>query len=180
MKDFKGSRTYANLNTAFAGESMARTKYTFFASQAKKDGYEQIAAIFTETAENEKEHAKLWYKYMNGGKVGDTVTNLRLAAAGENEEWTRMYREFAEIAREEGYNEIAEKFERVGAIEKTHEERYLTLLANVTDGKVFRKDETNVWVCRNCGHVYVGAEAPEVCPTCDHPKAYFELRAENY
>ncbi len=180
MKEFKGSKTYKNLNIAFAGEAMANNKYTFFASQAKKDGYEQIAAIFAETADNEKAHAKIWYKYLNDGKIGDTVTNLKIAAAGENEEWTQMYREFAEVAREEGFIEIAEKFELVGAVEKTHEERYLALLTNVSDGKVFRKDETCVWVCRNCGHVYVGTDAPEVCPTCDHPRAFFELRAENY
>lgn len=180
MKGLKGSKTYENLNTAFAGESMARTKYAFYASQAKKDGYEQIAAIFTETADNEKEHAKLWYKYMNGGSVGDTMTNLRIAAENENEEWTEMYREFARVAREEGFDEIAEHFELVAAIEKTHEERYLSLISNITDGKVFRRDDTSVWVCRNCGHVYIGTEAPESCPTCQHPKAYFELRAENY
>ncbi len=180
MKDLKGSKTYDNLCAAFAGEAMARTKYTFFASQAKKEGYEQITGIFAETSDNEKEHAKMWYKYLNGGKVGDTVHNLKDAAAVENEEWTQMYREFAQVAREEGFVEIADKFESVGAVEKTHEERYLALLANITNGKVFRKDETCVWVCRNCGHVHVGTEAPEVCPTCDHPRAYFELRAENY
>lgn len=178
--ELKGSKTYDNLAYAFSGESMARTKYTFFARQAKKDGYEQIAAIFSETAENEKEHAKLWYKLMNGGKVDDTATNLKLAAAGENEEWTQMYREFAEVAREEGFDEIAESFELVGAVEKHHEERYLALLANVSNGKVFRRDDTVVWACRNCGHVHIGAEAPELCPTCNHPKAYFELRCENY
>lgn len=180
MKELKGSKTYDNLNTAFAGESMAWTKYAFFASQAKKDGYEQIAAIFSETAENEKAHAKLWYKYMNGGSVGDTMTNLLIAAQNEHEEWSEMYRRFAQTAHGEGYNELAERFELIGAIEKTHEERYLTLLANVTGGKVFRRDASNVWVCRNCGHIHVGSEAPELCPACQHPRAFFQLRAENY
>lgn len=180
MKDLKGSKTYENLITAFAGESMARTKYSFFASQAKKDGYEQISAIFIETANNEKEHAKLWYKLLNDGKIADTAANLQIAAAGENEEWTQMYKDFAAVAREEGFYDIAARFESVGAIEKTHEERYLALLSNVNNDKVFHKEESGIWVCRNCGHVHVGSDAPEVCPTCDHPKAFFELRAQNY
>lgn len=175
----KESKTYENLATAFAGESMARTKYTFFASQAKKDGYEQIAEIFTKTADNEKEHAKLWYKLMNDG-VGDTETNLRLAAEGENEEWTSMYKEFALVAREEGFIDIAELFEGVAAIEREHEERYLALLDNVKKGSVFEKVESREWICRNCGHIHTGRDAPDLCPVCSHPKAYFELREANY
>jgi len=180
MADFKSSKTYANLAFAFAGESQARNKYSYFASKAKKDGYEQIAAIFTETADNEKEHAKMWYKLMNDGKVDDTATNLKLAAAGENEEWTSMYKEFARVAREEGYEDIAVKFEGVAAVEKEHEARYRALLANIEAGTVFDKGEVQVWRCRNCGHIHVGTSAPQVCPVCDHPMAYFEVAAKNY
>lgn len=178
MPELKGSRTEANLAYAFSGESQARTKYTFYASQAKKDGFEQIADIFLETAENEKEHAKLWFKLIHG--IGSTDENLKDAAAGENEEWTRMYKEFAEVAHEEGFHDIAEQFELVAKIEKTHEERYLKLLENFKDGKIFKKDEEVVWYCRNCGHLHYGSEAPEICPVCVHPRAHFELRATNY
>ena len=177
---YKGTKTEKNLLEAFAGEAQARTKYDFFASKAKKDGYEQIAAIFTETAANEKEHAKLWYKELHGGAVEDTDVNLNAAAEGENYEWTDMYEKFAADAREEGFPELAEKFEQVAAIEKTHEERYRKLLENVNDKKVFSKDGDAIWVCRNCGHIVVGKSAPEVCPVCNHPQAYFEIRAENY
>ncbi len=177
---YDGTKTYENLKKAFAGESEARNKYDFFASKAKKDGYEQIAAIFAETAANEKEHAKLWYKELHGGSVEDTDVNLEAAAAGENYEWTDMYKEFAETAREEGFIELAEKFEGVAAIEKTHEERYLKLLSNVKEKKVFSKDGDAIWVCRNCGHIVVGKDAPEICPVCAHPRAYFEIKAENY
>lgn len=177
---YDGTKTYENLKKAFAGESEARNKYDFFASKAKKDGYEQIAAIFAETAANEKEHAKLWYKELRGGSVEDTDVNLEAAAAGENYEWTDMYKEFAETAREEGFIELAEKFEGVAAIEKTHEERYLKLLSNVKEKKVFSKDGDAIWVCRNCGHIVVGKDAPEICPVCAHPRAYFEIKAENY
>ncbi len=178
--EFKGSQTEKNLMTAFAGESQARNKYTFFASKAKKEGYEQIAAIFLETADNEKEHAKLWFKYLNGGDVPTTAENLEAAAAGENYEWTDMYKEFEKVAREEGFIEIANKFKMVGAIEKEHEERYKKLLANVKEGVVFVSKDVAVWKCRNCGHIVVGKFAPEVCPVCGHPKAFFELRAKNY
>ncbi|MBR3256568.1 rubrerythrin family protein [Candidatus Saccharibacteria bacterium] len=177
---YTGTKTEKNLETAFAGESQARNKYTFFASKAKKDGYEQIAAIFTETADNEKEHAKMWYKELHGGAVEDTEINLEAAADGENYEWTDMYKEFAEVAREEGFDELAEKFDQVAAIEKSHEERYRKLLSNVREKKVFSKDGDAIWVCRNCGHIVVGKEAPEVCPVCNHPQAYFEIKAENY
>ena len=177
---YDGTKTYENLKKALAGESEARTKYDFFASKAKKDGYEQIAAIFTETAANEKEHAKLWYKELHGGEVEPTEINLQAAADGENYEWTDMYAEFAATAREEGFDELAEKFEQVAAIEKTHEERYLKLLSNVKEKKVFSRDGDCIWVCRNCGHIVVGKYAPEVCPVCNHPQAYFEIRAENY
>ena len=180
MTEFKGSKTEANLLAAFSGESQARNKYTYYASQAKKDGYEQIAAIFLETADNEKEHAKMWFKALNGGKVPDTVTNLRDAAAGENFEWTNMYAEFAKTAREEGFNEIADAFEGVGAIEKEHEARYLELLKNIEEGKVFEKDQVAVWKCRNCGHIHVGEKAPDVCPVCNHPRSYFELKTSNW
>ena len=176
--ELKGSKTEANLWKAFAGESMARNKYTYFASKAKKDGFEQIAAFFTETAENEKEHAKLWFKALNG--IGATADNLVAAAAGEHEEWTDMYKEMAETAREEGFLALAAQFEGVAAIEKTHEERYLKLLENVKAGKVFNREGEKAWVCRNCGHIHEGTEAPPVCPVCAHPRAYFELRAENY
>lgn len=178
--ELKGSKTEQNLMTAFAGESQARNKYTFFASQAKKDGYEQIAAIFQETADNEKEHAKLWFKLLNGGAIGSTEENLKAAAAGENYEWTDMYTEFAKTAKEEGFARIAYLFEEVGKIEKEHEERYLKLLENVKEGKVFEAGEVKIWKCRNCGHIVVGTSAPEVCPVCNHPKAFFEIKAENY
>ena len=178
--ELKGSKTEQNLMTAFAGESQARNKYTFFASQAKKDGYEQIAAIFQETADNEKEHAKLWFKLLNGGTIGSTEENLKSAAAGENYEWTDMYAEFAKTAKEEGFARIAYLFEEVGKIEKEHEERYLKLLENVKEGKVFEAGEVKIWKCRNCGHIVVGTSAPEVCPVCNHPKAFFEIKAENY
>ena len=178
--ELKGSKTEQNLMTAFAGESQARNKYTFFASQAKKDGYEQIAAIFQETADNEKEHAKLWFKLLNGGAIGSTEENLKSAAAGENYEWTDMYAEFAKTAKEEGFARIAYLFEEVGKIEKEHEERYLKLLENVKEGKVFEAGEVKIWKCRNCGHIIVGTSAPEVCPVCNHPKAFFEIKAENY
>ena len=179
MPELKGSKTEANLMTAFAGESQARNKYTYYASKAKKDGYVQIAAIFEETANNEKEHAKMWFKLLHGG-IGDTVDNLKDAAAGENYEWTDMYATFAKEAREEGFTEIAALFDGVAKIEKEHEERYLALLKNIEDGVVFRKDNVRVWKCRNCGHIHVGESAPEVCPVCAHPQAYFELQAKNY
>lgn len=176
--ELKGSKTEANLRAAFSGESEARNKYTYFASVAKKEGYEQIAAIFLETAENEKEHAKLHFKYLNG--IGDTMSNLADAAAGENYEWTDMYAEFAKVAKEEGFDRIAYLFEGVAKIEKEHEERYRKLLANVDEKLVFSKDGECIWVCRNCGHIHIGKDAPEVCPVCAHPKAYFELKASNY
>ncbi len=179
MPEFKDSKTFANLMAAMAGESMARNKYDWFASRAKKDGYEQIAEIFSETANNEKEHAKLWYKYLNGG-ISDTMTNLHLAADGEHDEWTSMYKEFAEVARAEGYTEIAEKMEGVAAIEKNHEERYRRLIENIEKGLVFARDGQRVWFCRNCGHFHIGDAAPDVCPVCAHPKAFFELKKENY
>ncbi len=178
--NLKGSKTEANLMTAFAGESQARNKYTYYASKAKKEGYEQIAAIFTETANNEKEHAKLWFKLLHDGDIPNTEANLADAAAGENYEWTEMYAEFAKIAKEEGFDRIAYLFEAVGKIEKEHEERYRKLLENVEGGLVFSKDGDMVWICRNCGHIHIGKSAPEVCPVCAHPKAYFELRAQNY
>ena len=176
--ELKGSKTEKNLEAAFAGESMARNKYTYWAGKAKKEGYEQIAAIFLETADNEKEHAKLWFKYLKG--IGSTEENLVKAAEGENEEWTNMYPEFAKIAREEGFNEIAAKFEMVGKIEKEHEERYKKLLENVRGGVVYIAKDLAVWKCRNCGHIVVGKYAPLVCPVCNHPQSYFELRAVNY
>lgn len=178
--NLKGSQTEKNLAAAFAGESQARNKYTYFASKAKKEGYEQIAAIFTETADNEKEHAKLWFKYLEGGEVKSTIENLEAAANGENFEWTEMYKEFAEVARKEGFDEIAAKFEGVAKIEKEHEERYRELLAKVKGNKVFISEDVTIWKCRNCGHIHVGKFAPELCPVCNHPKAYFELRAKNY
>ena len=178
--ELKGSKTEQNLMTAFAGESQARNKYTYFASKAKKEGYEQIAAIFQETADNEKEHAKMWFKLLNGGEIGTTAENLNAAADGENYEWTDMYAEFTKIAKEEGFDHIAYLFEEVGKIEKEHEERYLKLLENVKDGKVFEAGEVKIWKCRNCGHIVVGTKPPEVCPVCSHPKAYFEIKAENY
>ena len=178
--ELKGSKTEQNLMTAFAGESQARNKYTYFASKAKKEGYEQIAAIFQETADNEKEHAKIWLKLLNGGEIGTTAENLKAAADGENYEWTDMYAGFAETAKEEGFTKIAYLFEEVAKIEKEHEQRYLKLLENVKDGKVFEAGEVKIWKCRNCGHIVVGTKAPEVCPVCSHPKAYFEIKAENY
>ena len=177
--ELKGSKTEKNLMTAFAGESQARNKYTYYASKARKDGYVQIANIFEETANNEKEHAKMWFKLLNGG-IGSTAENLRDAAAGENYEWTDMYASFAKEAREEGFEEIARQFEGVAAIEKEHEERYLKLLANVEGGLVFSRDEDMIWQCSNCGHVCVGKKAPEVCPVCAHPQSYFELKKANY
>jgi len=178
--DLHGSKTEKNLLTAFAGESMARNKYTYFASRAKKDGYEQIAGIFTETADNEKEHAKLWFKLLEGGAVKDTVSNLKAAANGENEEWTDMYARFAKEAEEEGFSDIAKLFLGVAKIEKAHEERYRKLLKNIEDGTVFKKQEKTVWICRNCGHIEDSIEAPEKCPVCNHPQAYFELKLINY
>ena len=180
MADLKGSRTEANLMAAFAGESQARNKYTYFASKAKKDGYVQIAAIFEETANNEKEHAKMWYKLLNGGSIGSTMDNLKEAAEGENYEWTDMYATFAKEAREEGFDDIAVLFEGVAAIEKEHEERYRKLLANIEGGLVFSRDNDMIWQCANCGHICVGQKAPEVCPVCAHPQAYFQIKAENY
>ncbi|MBR0403497.1 rubrerythrin family protein [Candidatus Saccharibacteria bacterium] len=179
MMDFKKSKTYENLKTAFAGESQARVKYQFYASRAKKDGYEQIAEIFNETSDNEKEHAKMWYKLLYDG-VGDTKENLKLGIEGEDYEYTKMYKEFAKIAREEGFDEIAEKFEQVGDIEKSHEERYAKLLKNIDDDVVFKSDKVTVWKCRNCGYLFTGDEAPEVCPVCDHPQSFFEVNAVNY
>ena len=178
--ELKGSKTEQNLMTAFAGESQARNKYTYFASKAKKDGYVQIAKIFEETANNEKEHAKLWFKLLCGGEIPDTAENLAAAAEGENYEWTDMYKEFAAVAKEEGFDRIAYLFSAVGEIEKVHEERYRKLLANVKDGLVFSKDGDTIWECANCGHICVGKKAPEVCPVCAHPKSFFAVRAENY
>ena len=178
--DLKGTKTEKNLMEAFAGESQARNKYTFFASKAKKEGYEQIAAIFQETADNEKEHAKMWFKLLNGGDIPTTAENLKAAANGENFEWTDMYERMAKEAKEEVFDRIAYLFEAVGKIEKEHEERYLKLLDNVETGKVFDCGEVKVWKCRNCGHIHVGPKAPEVCPVCSHPKAFFEIKAENY
>jgi len=179
--ELKGSKTEQNLMTAFAGESGARNKYTYFASKAKKEGYEQIAAVFEETANNEKEHAKMWFKELNGGAVPSTIDNLKAAAEGENGEWTDMYAEFAKTAKEEGFDHIAYLFEEVAKIEKEHEERYLKLLDNINNDLVFKtNDDETVWICRNCGHVYVGKEAPKVCPVCAHPQSYFERKANNY
>ena len=178
--ELKGSKTEQNLMTAFAGESQARNKYTYYASKAKKEGYEQIAAIFEETAGNEKEHAKMWFKLLHDGDVPSTLANLEDAANGENYEWTDMYDEFSKVAKEEGFDHISYLFEQVGKIEKGHEERYRTLLNNLKEGKVFKKEEEKLWICRNCGHVHFGKEAPKVCPVCSHPQAYFEVLAENY
>lgn len=177
--NLEGSKTQANLMAAFAGECQARTKYTYYASKAKKDGFVQIANLFMETAENEKEHAKIWFKLLHNG-IQDTATNLKDAAAGENYEWTDMYAEFAKVAREEGFDHIAFLFDEVAKIEKEHEERYLKLLENVENGLVFSRDGDKIWKCSNCGHIVVGKEAPEVCPVCSHPRAYFEIKAENY
>ena len=178
MKELKGSKTEQNLMAAFAGESQARNKYDYYASKAKKDGYEQIAAIFQETANNEKEHAKLWFKLFHG--INSTLDNLADAAAGENYEWTEMYKQFADIADEEGFHDIAAQFRGVAAIEKHHEERYKKLAENIKNGEVFVKLNENVWVCRNCGHIHVGKSAPQACPVCAHPQAYFELLKENF
>ncbi len=178
MKELKGSRTEKNLQEAFVGESMARSKYTFFASVAKRAGYEQIAAIFAETADNEKEHAKMWAKFL--GLIGDTAANLKAAAEGENYEWTDMYKRFEEEAREEGFDEIADFFHEVGEVEEEHEKRYRALLKNLEEGKVFQRDEVVKWHCRNCGYVHTGKEAPKVCPACAHPQAFYELMVENY
>ena len=178
MSKYAGTKTEKNLWEAFAGESQARNKYTYFASKAKKEGYEQISALFLKTAENEKEHAKMWFKELEG--IGDTAANLKAAADGENFEWTDMYEGFAKTAEEEGFPELAEKFRNVAAIEKHHEERYRALLNNVETKAVFEKSEVKVWECRNCGHIVIGTKAPDVCPTCNHPQAYFEVNAENY
>ncbi len=175
---YAGTKTEQNLRTAFSGESEARNKYTYFASVAKKEGYEQIAGIFLKTAENEKEHAKLWFKELKG--IGNTLDNLESAARGENYEWTDMYAEFAKTAEEEGFHDLAKKFRLVAAIEKHHEERYRALIQNIEMAKVFEKSEVKVWECRNCGHIMVGTKAPEVCPTCNHPQSYFEIHEENY
>ena len=178
MNKYAGTQTEKNLQAAFSGESEARNKYTYFASVAKKEGYEQISALFLKTADNEKEHAKLWFKELQG--IGNTAANLAAAAAGENYEWTDMYAGFAKTAREEGFDEIAAQFEGVAKIEKEHEERYLKLVKNIEEGLVFSRDGDKIWQCRNCGHIVVGKKAPEVCPVCEHPQAYFELKAENY
>ena len=178
--EFKGSRTEANLMAAFAGESQARNKYTYYASKAKKDGFEQIAAIFEETANNEKEHDKIWFKYLHDGTIPDTLTNLEDAAQGENYEWTEMYKEFADVAEEEGFKEIAAVMRLIAQVEKSHEERYRKLLANIKEDIVFKCDDEIVWVCRNCGYIHVGKAAPTVCPACRHPQAYFERKATNY
>ena len=178
MSKYDGTKTQKNLEAAFAGESEARNKYTYFASVAKKEGYEQIAALFLKTAENEKEHAKLWFKELEG--IGNTAQNLTSAANGENYEWTDMYAGFAKTAEEEGFHELAAKFRLVAAIEKQHEERYRALLHNVETAEVFKKSEVKVWECRNCGHIVVGTAAPQICPTCAHPQSYFEIHAENY
>ena len=177
---YAGTQTEKNLQTAFAGESQARNKYTYYASKAKKDGYEQIAELFTETANNEKEHAKIWFKLLHDGNVPDTVANLKDAAEGENYEWTDMYAKMAEEAKEEGFDDIARLFAGVAAIEKEHENRYRKLLANVEGGLVFSRDGDTIWQCSNCGHIIIGKKAPEICPICSHPKAYFEIKAENY
>ena len=178
--DLKGSQTEKNLMAAFSGESEARNKYTYFASKARKEGYEQIAAIFEETALNEKEHAKIWFKLLNGGEIPSTLENLNAAAAGENYEWTDMYDGFAKTAKEEGFDRIAYLFEAVGKIEKEHEARYKKLIENLQDGLVFSRDGDKIWKCRNCGHIVIGKEAPAVCPVCNHPQSYFEIKAENY
>lgn len=180
MENIKGTKTEANLQTAFAGESQARNKYTYYASKARKDGYVQIANLFEETANNEKEHAKIWFKLLHDGEIADTATNLKDAAAGENYEWTDMYAQFAEDARAEGFTRIAALFEMVGKIEKEHEERYLNLLKNVEEGLVFSREGDAIWQCSNCGHIVVGKKAPEVCPVCAHPQSYFQLLAKNY
>lgn len=178
--ELKGSKTEKNLMTAFSGESEARNKYTFYASKAKKDGYEQIASIFEETANNEKEHAKLWFKALNNGEIPSTIDNLKDAAKGENYEWTQMYKGFAIVAKEEGFDDIAKLFEMVADIEKNHEQRYLKLVENIEENKVFHKDEEVIWICRNCGHVYYGKDALKICPVCKHPESFMELKNTNY
>jgi rubrerythrin len=178
--ELKGSNTEKNLMTAFSGESQARNKYTYYASKARKDGYEQIASFFEETANNEREHAKIWFKLLKGGDIPTTTDNLKDAAAGENYEWTTMYSDFAKVAKEEGFDHIAFLFEEVAKIEKSHEERYKNLLENIDNNKVFEKDEEKIWICRNCGHIHIGNSAPETCPVCSHPKAFFELKLNNY
>ncbi len=178
MKELKGTKTEQNLLAAFAGESQARNKYTYYASAAKKEGYEQIAAFFEETANNEKEHAKMWFKQLNG--IGTTIENLEAAAGGENYEWTDMYPSFAKTAKEEGFDAIARLFERVAEIEKKHEERYKTLLKNIKDERVFKRDESTIWICRNCGHIHIGSEPPKACPACWHSQSYFEIYNRNY
>lgn len=178
--ELKGSQTEKNLQIAFAGESQAHTKYLYYAAKARKDGYEQIADLFEETARNEKEHAKIWFKYLHGGDVPDTSTNLVDAASGENYEWTDMYASFAETAKAEGFKDLAFLFEKVGAIEKSHEERYRKLLKNIEDSVVFSREGDVIWQCKNCGHIVIGKKAPEVCPVCKHPKSYFLIMAENY
>ena len=178
--ELKGSKTEKNLMIAFSGESEARNKYTFYASKAKKDGYEQIASIFEETANNDKEHAKLWFKALNNGEIPSTIDNLKDAANGENYEWTQMYKGFAIVAKEEGFDDIAKLFEMVADIEKNHEERYLKLVENIEENKVFHKDEEVIWICRNCGHVYYGKDALKVCPVCKHPESFMELKNTNY
>ena len=180
MKSLKGTKTEKNLMEAFSGESQARNKYSYYASKARKDGYEQIAALFEETANNEKEHAKLWFKYLHDGEVPDTMTNLKDAADGENYEWTDMYDRMAKEAEEEGFDEIAFRFRAVAAIERHHEERYRRLLQNIEEGIVFSRDDDRIWICRNCGYIVVGKKAPEVCPVCAHPKSFFEIKAENF
>ena len=180
MKELKGTKTERNLQEAFAGESQARNKYSYWASKAKKDGYQQIAAIFEETAANEKEHAKMWFKLLEGGAIKSTPENLKAAADGENFEWTDMYDRMAREADEEGFTEIAEKFRGVAKIEREHEERYRKLLQNIEEGIVFSRDGDRIWKCRNCGHIVIGPKAPEICPVCDHPQAFFELKVENY
>ena len=180
MKERKGTKTEKNLLEAFAGESMARNKYTYFASRAKKDGYQQIAALFEETAANEKEHAKLWFKHLEGGAIKDTMANLKAAAEGENYEWTDMYDRMAKEAEEEGFIEIAAQMRGVAEVERHHEERYRKLLKNIEDGIVFSREGDTIWQCRNCGHIVVGKKAPEICPVCNHPQSYFEVRAENW
>ena len=178
--ELKESKTYENLMAAFAGESQARNKYTYYASKAKKEGYNQIASIFEETANNEKEHAKIWFKLINGGEIPDTLTNLKDAAAGENYEWTDMYKEFAKVAKEEGFDKIAYLFEAVGKIEKEHEERYVKLSENIKNNTVFAGTDEEIWICTNCGHIHIGKTAPQICPVCSHPQAYFERKADNY
>lgn len=180
MKEIKGSKTEENLWKAFAGESQAHTKYTFYAKKARKDGYQQIGDLFDETAHNEHTHAKMWFKLLHGGDIPETPANLTDAAAGERYEWTDMYHDFAREAREEGFTEIAKLFEKVGAIEKAHEERYLKLLSNIKEGIVFSRDDDRIWICKECGNIVIGKKAPKICPVCDHPQAYYELEAKNY